>query len=90
MPTWTHTDLHSPTQHQSMTNPLCYNNIQYLVQFFLFAFYIYIYIYNRPIGIMVIVFTNGPGDQVDSYQRMVLDDSLLKTPHYKVWIKSKE
>ena len=57
--------------------------------------YIYIYIY-RPIRIMVRVFANGPGDctsilgrVIPKTQKMVLDESLLDTPHDKVWIKSK-
>ena len=39
---------------------------------------------------MVRVFANGPGSQVESYQRlkkMVLDATLLNTQHYKVKIK---
>ena len=48
------------------------------------------------IGIMVRVFTNGPGDLysiagrvIPKTQKMVLDASLLSTQHYKVRIKSK-
>ena len=51
--------------------------------------YIYIYIYIR-------VFTNRPGDLgsfpgrvIPKTQKMVLDASLIKTQHYKVWIKGK-
>ena len=49
--------------------------------------------YNQ-IGIMVKVFTNGPGDLgsisgpvTPKTQKMVLDTSLLNTQHYKVQIK---
>ena len=48
------------------------------------------------IGMMVTVFTNGPGDLgsipvrvIPKIQKMVLDASLLNTQHYKIWIKSK-
>ena len=62
-----------------------------------------IYIYERCIylwittyGIMVRVFTNGfgnqgsiPGQVIPKTQKMALDDALLITQHYKVWIKGK-
>ena len=42
------------------------------------------------------VFANGPANQgsitgrvIRKNQKMVLDASLLNTPHYKVWIKGK-
>ena len=45
---------------------------------------------------MVRVFAKGSGDQgsipgqvIPKTQKMVLDDSLLNTQHYKVWIKGK-
>ena len=45
---------------------------------------------------MVRVFANGPGDlgsihvrSIPKTQKMVLDDSLLNTQHYKVGIKGK-
>ena len=45
---------------------------------------------------MVRVFANGPrdlgsipGQAIPKFQKMVLDVSLLNTPHYKVWIKGK-
>ena len=49
------------------------------------------------IGLAVRVFANGPGDQGSipgrvipkTKKKMVLDVSLLKTQHYKVWIKGK-
>ena len=48
------------------------------------------------IGMMVRVFTNGPGELVSipgwvipKTQKMVLDTSLLNTKHYKEWIKGK-
>ena len=51
------------------------------------------YFYN---GMMVRVFTNGPGDLgsiqsqvIPKTEKMVLDTSLLNTQHYKVWIKGK-
>ena len=52
---------------------------------------------NIPdIGIMVRVFTNGPGDLgsipgqvIPKTQKMVLDATLLNTQHYKVTIKGK-
>ena len=51
---------------------------------------------NRAIGIMVRVFTNGPGDRgsipgqvIPKTQKMVLDAALLSTQHYKAWIKGK-
>ena len=51
---------------------------------------------NQSIGLMVIVFTNGPGDcgsipglVIPKTQKMVLDTSLLNTHHYKVCIKGK-
>ena len=57
--------------------------------------HICIYIYNKPIGIMVWVFINGPEDLGEipcrvilKTQKMVLDASLLNTQHYKVWIKA--
>ena len=51
----------------------------------------------RPyIGIMVRVFTNGPGDPgsipgriITKTQKMVLDATLLNIQHYKVRIKGK-
>ena len=50
----------------------------------------------QPIGIMVRVFTNGPGDWssipsqvIPKTQKMVLDATLLNTQHCKVWIKGK-
>ena len=61
-------------------------------------FYFYIYIYKKPdIGIMVIVFADGPGDwgsipgQVipKTKKKKVLDASLLNTQYYKVQIKGK-
>ena len=68
---------------------------------FLFIYiYIYIYIYccvfNRPIGLVVRVFANGPGDLgsipghvIPKTLKMVLDTSLLNTQRYKVHIKGK-
>ena len=57
---------------------------------------IYIYIFDRLIGLMVRVFTKGPGDRgsilgqlIPKSQKMVLDAALLDTQHYKVWIKGK-
>ena len=57
------------------------------------------YIFNvldQPIGIMVRVFANGPGDwsSIPSWvilkmQKMIYDSSLLNTQHYKVYIKDK-
>ena len=55
------------------------------------------YTYIIPgIGMMVRVFTNGPGDLVSilgrvipKTQKMVLDTSLLNIQLYKVWIKGK-
>ena len=51
---------------------------------------------NRPIGIMVRVFANCPGDLgsipgrvIPKTQKMVLDVSLFKTQNYKVEIKGK-
>ena len=48
------------------------------------------------IGMMVRLFTNGPGDLgsipgrvIPKTQKMVLDASLLNTKHYKVQIKGK-
>ena len=48
------------------------------------------------IGMMVRVFTNGPGDLgsvpgevIPKIPKMVLDASLLNTQHYKVRIKGK-
>ena len=45
---------------------------------------------------MVRVFANGPGDQgsilgrvIPKTQNMVLDSTLSKIQHYKVWIKGK-
>ena len=52
--------------------------------------------YIRSIGLAVIVFTKVPGDKgsfpgriMPKTPKMVLDISLLKTQHYKVWIKGK-
>ena len=52
---------------------------------------------NKPdIGLGVRVFANGPGDLgsipvrvISKTQKMVLDATLLNTPHYKVRIKGK-
>ena len=56
----------------------------------------FIYIYIPDIGIMVRVFTNGPGDLdsilgwvIPKTLKMVLDTFLLNTQHYKVRIKGK-
>ena len=50
----------------------------------------------RPIGLMVRVFTNGPGDRssipgrvIPKTQKMILDVALLNTQHYKGRIKDK-
>ena len=50
----------------------------------------------RAIGLMIRVFTNGPGDRgsipgrvTPKTQKMVLDAALINTQHYKVRIKSK-
>ncbi len=64
--------------------------------------YEYLYIiyhyrdYLPDIGMMVRVFTYGPGDLgsipgrvIPKTQKMVLDASLLNTQHYKVQIKGK-
>ena len=48
-----------------------------------------LYIY-KPIGIMVRVVANDPGNQViPKAQKMLLNTSLLNTQHYKVQIKVK-
>ena len=51
---------------------------------------------NRAIGLMSRVFANGPGDRdlilgrvLPKTKKMVLDVTLLNTPHYKVRIKGK-
>ena len=51
---------------------------------------------KRNIGRMVRMFVNGledqssiPGWVIPKTQKMLLDASLLKTQHYKVWIKGK-
>ena len=61
--------------------------------FFLISLYIH---YFRPIGIMVQVFANGrrnqgsiPGGVIPKTQKIVVEDSLLNTQYYKVWIKGK-
>ena len=48
------------------------------------------------IGLMIRVFTNGPGDRgsnpdqvIPKTQKMVLEAALLNTQHYKVRIKGK-
>ena len=53
-------------------------------------------IINRLIGLVVRVFTNGPGDQgsvlgrvIPKTLKMILDISLLNTQQYQVRIKSK-
>ena len=65
-----------------------------------------IYVYNEinkyylfilpDIGMMVIVFANGPKDLgsipgrvIPKIQKMLLDASLPNTQYYKVWIKDK-
>ena len=55
-----------------------------------------IYIYIPDIGLVVRVFTNGPGDLgsipgrvIPKTQKTVLDASLLNPQHYKVRIKGK-
>ena len=52
---------------------------------------------DDDIGLMSRVFGNGPGDRspipswvITKTQKMVLDDTLLNTQHYKVNIKGKE
>ena len=52
--------------------------------------------FSQDIGMMVRVFTNGPGNLgsipgrvIPKTQKMVLDLSLLNTQHYKVGIKGK-
>ena len=54
------------------------------------------YIKNQAIGLMSRAFANGPGDQgsipgpvIPKTHKMILDASLLNTPHYKVKIKGK-
>ena len=47
-----------------------------------------IYIYVPDIGVIVRVFSNGPG-VIPKTLKMVLDASLLNTQHYKVRIKGK-
>ena len=62
-----------------------------------YNFFIVCILYLWPdIGIMVRVFTNGPGDLglipgrvIPKTQKMVLDATLLNTQHYKVRIKGK-
>ena len=51
---------------------------------------------NRPIGIMIRVFASGPVDLgsilgriIPTTQKMSLDPFLLKSQHYKLWIKGK-
>ena len=51
---------------------------------------------ERRIGLMSRVFANGqrergsiPGQVIPKTQKMVLAASLLNTPHYKLWIKTK-
>ena len=51
----------------------------------------------RLIGRMSRVLSNGPGDRgsipgwvIQKTQKMVLDATLLNTPHYKVRIKDKK
>ena len=58
--------------------------------------YCVLHMYTSDIGIMVRVFANGPGDLgsiparvIPKTQKMVLDASLLNTPHYKVRINGK-
>ena len=53
-------------------------------------------ILGPDIGMMVIVFANGPGDLrsipgrvIPKTQKLILDISLLNTQHYKVRIKRK-
>ena len=52
--------------------------------------------YYRPIGLMCIVFANGPGDRlsipawvIPKTQKMILDADLLSIQDYKVRIKGK-
>ena len=60
------------------------------------ANFTYIFL-NRPIGIIVSVFTNGLGDYgsipgwvLPKIKKMVLDSFLPDTQYDKVWIKGKE
>ena len=50
-----------------------------------------LYVINWPIGIVVRVFANGleDKDSIPKIQKMVLDNYLLNTQHYKVKIKDK-
>ena len=50
----------------------------------------------RAIGLMIRVFTNGPGDRgsipgrvIPKTKKMLLDTALLNTQHYNVRIKGK-
>ena len=67
-----------------------------LLSCFYLILWCHIYVFPQPIGIIVRVFANSPGDRslipgrvIPKIQKMVLDHSLLNTRHYKVWIKSK-
>ena len=58
--------------------------------------YLCVCVFILDIGIMVRVFTHGPGNLgsipgrvIPMTQKMVFDASLLNTQHYKVWIKGK-
>ena len=70
---------------------------QFLINFSLsLSLYIYIGGNDQFISIAVRVFVKGPGDWcsipgrvIPKTAKMVLDAPLLKTQHYKVWIKSK-
>ena len=75
-----------------MNSVLFKNNVIYK----LFTYNSYIYIYKPDIGMMVRVFTNGPGDlrsipgrDIPKTQKMVFDTSLLNIQHYKEGIKGK-
>ena len=66
----------------------CWNILHTTVYEFLFLFLLLLLFHYWPIGIMVRVFANGPGDQC-SISRWVKKWFLLYTRLYKVWIKSK-
>ena len=63
---------------------------------FLVCFFFSCYYLNRAIGLRSRVFTNGPGDRgsipgraITKTQKMLLDDALLCTQHYKIRIQRK-
>ena len=72
---------------------LSFHPVYITSQMFHIWFFLYKSNLDQSLGPAVRVFTNDlcsiPGRVIPKTQKMALDDSLLNTRHYKVWIKGK-